>query len=767
MTAPDVADAPARQVVPLLLGLHWHEDDPGGLHRYLADLLGALRKAGLHPRVVVAGPARDAPVGVVAGGRFTDPLPVRLWRYARAAKRASAGIDVVDAHFALNAFWPVVVGPLRRRPLVVHFQGPWAQESRASGQHGGWRIAAKRRVETSVYRRASAVIVLSAAFKQLLVDGYGIPTWRVEVVPPGIDLARFTPAGRDEARSALGLPPDGALVVAVRRLVPRMGLDVLIEAWAQVQRVVPEARLVIVGGGPEGDRLHDQAARLGVGSSVRLAGRVDEDTLVRWYQAADLSVVPSVALEGFGLVVLESLASGTPTLVTDSGGLPESVVTLDPSLVVRAGDPDALARRIRLGLDGTEPLPDPARCRAHAETFAWPAIAERHRAIYEAAVRPTGRRLRVVYLDHCARLSGGELALLRLLPALDVDAHVILGENGPFAEKLRHAGVSVEVLQISGSTGGLGREQVSARRLPLSALLHTGAHVARLAARLRRLQPDLVHTNSLKAALYGGLAARLAGLPVVWHIRDRIAADYMPASACRLVRAAARVLPSAVIGNSRTTLATLGAAGHGGVAIPSPLGFVPFESGPEPTAAGLRVGIVGRLDHWKGQHVFLEAFAKAFPVGGGEAMIIGAKLFGDERYELELQRQAVALGLEGRVAFRGFSESVEAELRCLDVLVHASILPEPFGQVVVEGMAAGLAVIASDAGGPAEVIADGVDGLLCPPGDADALAGTLRRLASDPTLRGRLGEAARVRAQDFTPARVAPEVMAVYERVCR
>ena len=179
----------------------------------------------------------------------------------------------------------------------------------------------------------------------------------------------------------------------------------------------------------------------------------------------------------------------------------------------------------------------------------------------------------------------------------------------------------------------------------------------------------------------------------------------------------------------------------------------------------MRVGIVGRLDPWKGQHVFLQAFAKAFPDGREEAILVGTSLFGAEEYREQLERQAADLGLDGRVDFRGFRRQVEDELRRLDVLVHASTIPEPFGQVVVEGMAMGLPVVAADAGGPAEVIADGVNGLLYPPGDVDELAILLRRLATDAALRERLGEAARVRAEDFTGERIAPKVIAVYREV--
>lgn len=767
--SPSAASTPSTcSPGPFLLGAHWQEDDPGGLHRYLRDLFLALQGAGLHPRAVVAGPASAAPVGVVASGHHSRPFPVRLISYARAVRRtARTGVTVVDAHFAFYAFWPVVFGPLRGVPLVVHFHGPWAQESAASGEAGGWRIKAKRLVETAVYRRAGELIVLSEAFRTVLIERYRVPPWGVSVVPPGIDAANFVPGDRVAARSELDISDGSPVVVTVRRMVPRMGIDVLLDAWAFVARAVPSAVLLVVGDGPERTALERSARRLVGSGSVRFLGSVPEETLVRCYQAADLSVVPTVALEGFGLVVLESLACGTPALVTDSGGLPESVRPLDPSLVVPAGRPDALGERLIGALDGTQPVPDRDRCRAYAESYSWPAVAERHRAIYARAVRPNRTRLRVVYLDHCARLSGGELALLRLLPALDVDAHVILGENGPLVAKLRAAGVSVEVLVMAGSAGALSRDRVRPGRLPLSALTLTATYGARLARRLRRLDPDLVHTNSLKSALYGGVAARLAGVPAVWHVRDRIADDYMPAAACHLVRAAARILPAAVIANSRATLATLGRAGAEGVAVASPLGFAPTEPGPPPTAGPLRVGMVGRLDPWKGQHVFLDAFAKAFPAGGERAVLVGASLFGDDGYEAQLVRQATALGIEDRVEFRGFRDRIDEELRTLDVLVHASTIPEPFGQVVVEGMAAGLAVVAADAGGPAEVIDDEVNGLLSPPGDADALAEALQRLANDTGLRHRLGEAARDRAGDFTPARIAPQVMDVYRQVTR
>lgn len=381
----------------------------------------------------------------------------------------------------------------------------------------------------------------------------------------------------------------------------------------------------------------------------------------------------------------------------------------------------------------------------------------------------TGRRVRVVYLDHVARLSGGEIALLRLLTALgsDVDAHVVLGEDGPLVTALEAAGISFEVLPMREDLRDVRKDSVRGGGFDPRTVPALLTYVLRLRRRLRELQPDLVHTNSLKAALYGGVAGRLAGVPVVWHVRDRIAVDYLPAAAVRLVHLASRVLPTVVIANSQATLATLPRnAGSSVLYNPVVPDGIPTQVVARPPRTGpLRVGVLGRLASWKGQHVFLQAVAAAFPSGGVEARIVGSAMFGEQAYEDELRTLAAQLGITDRVVWRGFQEDIAAELAEMDVLVHCSTTPEPFGQVVVEGMAAGLPVVAAAAGGPLEIIEDGVDGLLTTPGDVQALARVLRRLAEDEALRHRLGEAALRSSRRFSPSAAAERLRCVYQQV--
>jgi glycosyltransferase involved in cell wall biosynthesis len=165
--------------------------------------------------------------------------------------------------------------------------------------------------------------------------------------------------------------------------------------------------------------------------------------------------------------------------------------------------------------------------------------------------------------------------------------------------------------------------------------------------------------------------------------------------------------------------------------------------------------------------VFLEAFARAFPEPAVRAVLVGSATFGEDFYERDLREQVDQLGITDRVEFVGFVDDVQAELERLDLLVHASVLPEPLGNVVLEGMAAGVPVVAADAGGPAEYIEDGLEGLLYPPGDAEALARVLKWVAADFDLRMRLSRGGREKAREFTADPIVRRMLGLYGELVR
>jgi glycosyltransferase involved in cell wall biosynthesis len=751
----------------LMLGMGWFPSTVGGLDRYYRALFEQLPEAS----GVVIGPAEGAPAAIAAASRHDLPLARRLGSFWLAARRAAPGAEVVDAHFALYAAAPLLLGP-RRRPVVFHFHGPWADENAAAGDSSRVKRALRAALERGVLRRADAHVVLSSAFRRVLVERHRVAPWNINVWAPGVALEQFTPGDRPGARARLGIDPAAFVVVCARRMVARMGIDLLLDAWGQLEHELPEGSLLLlIGDGPLRETFAARAAQPPLTGRVRVMGRLSDEELIEAYRCADVAAVPSVAVEGFGLVVLEAAACGTPSIVSDLGGLPEAAAALDPSLVVAAGDTKALGTRLRAAAHGA--LPTRAATRSYAERFAWPAVAEHHRAMHQRLVAGSReQRLRVVYLDHVARLSGGEIALLRLLSHLRrVNAHVILGEEGPLAARLAQAGISVEVLPIAAAARDVRKDTVRLGSASPTALLSTLAYVARLTLRLRQLRPDLVHTNSLKAGVYGSLAANAAGIPVVWHLRDRIAPDYLPRPAVRFVRGLVGRMADGVVANSAATLATLdtpaaGARDRVHRVIPDSVEPSPYPRAPEsPATPTPTFGIVGRIAPWKGQDLFVRAFAAAFPAGTERAVIVGAPLFGEEACERELRALVKRLGLAERVELRGFREDVWSELARIDVLVHASVIPEPFGQVVLEGMAAGIPVIAPDEGGPAEVITDGETGHLFAARSVDALAAAMRALSADPKSRARLGSAARRSIETYHPARVGEQLQEVYAEV--
>jgi glycosyltransferase involved in cell wall biosynthesis len=331
----------------------------------------------------------DAKVAAESGGIITAFAPVTMPMWWRILKANQAAARLVRAHpgaVLVSHFAPYGIALLAvrgRRRFVVHFHGPWSSESRAEGR-GELSVALRGAIERFVYRRADVCVVLSEAFGDLLVREFGVARDRVRVIPGATDVARFTALPpRADARRALGWSEGAPTVLAVRRLVRRMGLDRLIDAAPAILRSFPGVRIYIAGDGPEREALQARIVDRDVASSVTMLGRLTDEQLALAYRAADLSIVPSIALEGFGLIVPESLAAGTPALVTPVGGLPEVVRELSPALILAEADVDSIACGIVEAFEGTRVLPDAATCSDFARArYDWSLAATRTADLY-------------------------------------------------------------------------------------------------------------------------------------------------------------------------------------------------------------------------------------------------------------------------------------------------------------------------------------------------------------------------------------------------
>jgi len=374
----------------------------------------------------------------------------------------------------------------------------------------------------------------------------------------------------------------------------------------------------------------------------------------------------------------------------------------------------------------------------------------------------------VAVLDHTAVLGGAELALERLLDHADGDlftARTILFSDGPLATRLRETGHHVEIMPLDARISTVDRHVVVSsvgRTLVITARAIPFA--IRLGLRLRDIAPDVIYSTSLKADLIAVPASWIAGRPLVWHVHDRISNDYLPPLMVSLIQVLGRHAPRRVIANSTATAATL--PGVRRIAVANP-GFTPDQLGARPSERVLPrlvVGIVGRVSPTKGQLEFVEAAARVLEVfPTSRFKIIGSALFGEKDYAESVHRRVRRLGIEDAVEFTGFVDDPMRALDALSLCVHASPVPEPFGQVVVEAMVRGVPVIATRGGGISDILepanGDGPLGWLVPPGDSAELAAAILEVLANPAEAHRRAEAAwRSAAERFTIAHTAAAV---------
>lgn len=372
------------------IGMGWFPEQAGGLNRFFYDCVHHLPTAGIDIHGLVAGPDEviEESNGQVRSFAPRNTSLVKRWYGVREQLQTvlnQRDIPLVVSHFALYAL--PVLDLLDSRPLVTHFHGPWAMECGVEG-NPSLSTCFKKAMEKWPYRRSDRFIVLSKAFQTILHEEYHVPLDRIHIVPGGVDTERFSRAiAPQSARQQLDWPDDRFILFSVRRLAKRMGLEHLIAAIATLRHSYPNLLLYIAGKGALREQLQAQIDDLDLNHHVKLLGYVAEDDLPLAYQAADLTVVPTVALEGFGLTITESLASGTPVMGTPVGGIPEILRPLSDDLVFDDASTQALTEGLRQVLLGQRRLPDRPTCRRYAEShYAWPVIAEQIKSVYQSAL---------------------------------------------------------------------------------------------------------------------------------------------------------------------------------------------------------------------------------------------------------------------------------------------------------------------------------------------------------------------------------------------
>ena len=724
----------------------------GGAERHVTTLMPALDRDRFEPSVICIGAE-----GLLFGALAQASVPaLALHRTRRQA--IAAGRELVRE---LRRLCPDVVimrgynaealGRIAARIAGVPRSIVWVHNYGDLEPRSALRIRADRVLD----RYTDAYFGVARAQRDYLVGDLGYPAEKVVIVHNGVDPALFDPTDSRRAVREFGVAEGEPLVGILAALRPEKDHRLFLEAAVLVLAELPTAKFLVVGDGVARPALVRRARELGIAEHVVFTGsRSDTADLLR---ALDVFVLCSYSVECFPMALLEAMAAGRPAVCTAVGGVPEMVIDQETGFLVPPRDARTLADKVVAILRDPalrRRMGEAARHRVQTEFSLRASVLATEEALERvAAVPPDAARPPVVLtvvLD-LTFVGGVETLLLELFRHLDPvvvrPRLVCLRAAGPLADDFRAAGFEVTVLTRTGRYG-----------------------LNRLAGLVRDLRTSgtavvLVAHHHRAALLLGRLAARWVGVPSVLAAHDMDLASVgrrvLPrwaVSTLRLSDALVLLTPAQgrylhrEEGVGRSPASTIRE-----VLIPNGIVLPPPADPAERTRAraelGLGVegglgsgdfaiGIVARLSAQKAHQVLFAAMAelvrthpraRLFVIGGGDR-------------EEELRALAGELGIAAVTSFLGVRRDVSRLLPGLDVSCLSSV-HEGVPISVIEALAAGLPVVATNCGSLKDMITDGEQGYLVPVGDAHGLAQRLAFLADDPGLRKQLGASGRARAE--------------------
>ncbi|MFC3748865.1 glycosyltransferase family 4 protein [Paenibacillus sp. GCM10012306] len=377
-------------------GLSWPSLQPGGLNTYFKSICEQLSSRNRVHALICSQetPQVEGQLIIHNAGDPKDSIWKRRDAFQRKAAElmgsGSGRVDVLYSHFAPYGLGPAIEAKKRGIPVIMTFHGPWNEEMKIEGRGIKHRVKTTlaKSIERKAYKLADKFIVLSETFRDILHELHGVPLHKIVIIPGAANVERFHPPTNKLAiRRALNLPEGATTVLTVRRLVNRMGLLQLLDAWKQVSARFPNAILLIGGKGPLRGELEEKIADYGLNNKVRLLGYIPDQDLAAYYQAADMFVVPSQALEGFGLITVEALATGLPVMATPIGGNREILQGFRPELLFKSPSSEHMAEGIIHMLGNRKLLPSREECREHAlEKYTWEHVADEVESIFQQAI---------------------------------------------------------------------------------------------------------------------------------------------------------------------------------------------------------------------------------------------------------------------------------------------------------------------------------------------------------------------------------------------
>ncbi len=392
--------------------------ETGGMNVYVRDLGQEFSRRGIAVDVYTRSQNPDAPrlaelgehgrvINIKAGpeqpynkNKIYNHLP----EFVANVKAYNHSYDIIYSHYWLSG---LAANSLRQSwdiPMVQMFHTLAEMKNRVAQDASQQEPEQRLNCEGEIMRFADRLVAATPIEKNHMTWHYGANPQKIDVVPPGVDLNRFKPLGRPEARKKIGISPHHQTILFVGRMQPLKGVDILIEALGLVRQKEPKLAqnicVSLIGGDPQPDsevekreleRLNNLRKKLDIEDLVTFLGAKDQDTLVYYYSAAEMVVMPS-HYESFGMVALEAMACGAPVIASDVGGLPFNIEDGFNGYLVPGRDPRALADKIILLLKYPalrDQLSEQAQ--AWVARYSWVNIADEILEVFERTLSSYNR----------------------------------------------------------------------------------------------------------------------------------------------------------------------------------------------------------------------------------------------------------------------------------------------------------------------------------------------------------------------------------------
>lgn len=669
---------------------------------------------------------------------------LKLVKYIKERK-----IDIIHTHMYFASSFGRIAAILAKTPILI------------STSYSNYFEYKRRNIlmEYFLANFTDRIIAASNSIKEFTVKQQKISPDKFTVIYDCASSDKFSKnIDSISIKKDLGIELDYSVVGCVARLDVVKGIAYLIQAASEVLRRIPKVKFLIVGDGLLRKELEELSINLGIKDKIIFAG--SRRDIPEMLSVMDIFVLPSALREGCPLAILEAMAMSKPVIASRLGGIPEEVQDEKSGILVPPKDSLALAEAIQKLLSDKNLAKDMGKIgrKIFEDKFSKEIMLKKIESLYdELAAKKLTKK--ILYVDiHGDIWGGGQHSFLNILERIDKTCFkpiVVLPYEGDLYKKIKEMGIKLYIIPF----GSIKTTNVFVNIIS----------IFRFYLLIKRKKIDLIHTNALRPTFYAGIAAKIAGIPLVWHARDLRATVWIDRLLSILaihVIAVSNIVSGrfpwlkpknrlSVIYNGIDTAKFQPQSKNEQIMQEFNIGYdVPV------------VGIIGHLEPRKGQKAFLLAASKIlFRFPETKFLLVGKDSSLEGLYKNELGSLVKKLNIENNVIFTEARQDIVEIMSVVDIFV-CPFKDEAFGRVVIEAMALSKPIIAYNHSALSELIENEINGILIAPDSEQELTEATLKLLESPSLRKTLGQAARQRASEkFDLKSSIDKIQELYEKI--